>query len=47
MAENMKVKYDKYCRNFQNINILIFVVVVFDPQTMFQFVCLVGLKQNL
>ncbi|KAH1147770.1 hypothetical protein GYH30_042756 [Glycine max] len=39
MAENMKViKYDKYWGNVKNMNILIFVVVVLNPRTKFQFV---------
>ncbi|CAI8603038.1 unnamed protein product [Vicia faba] len=38
MAENMKVKYDKYWGDVEKMNKLIFVAVVLDPQHKMQFV---------
>ena len=32
MAEEMKLKYDKYWRNINNINYLLFVAVLLDPR---------------
>ena len=32
MAENMKTKYEKYYRNVENINMLVFVAVILDPR---------------
>ena len=32
MASKMKIKYDKYCGNFEKINMLLFVIVVLDPR---------------
>ncbi|XP_050895477.1 zinc finger BED domain-containing protein RICESLEEPER 2-like [Lathyrus oleraceus] len=38
MAENMKVKYDKYWGKVEKMNMLIFVAVVLDPRHKMQFV---------
>ncbi|CAI8591244.1 unnamed protein product [Vicia faba] len=38
MAENMKVKYDKYWGDVEKMNKLIFLVVVLDPRHKMQFV---------
>ncbi|CAI8609757.1 unnamed protein product [Vicia faba] len=50
MAENMKVKYDKYWGKVEKMNMLIFVAVVLDPRHKMQFVRLFlgnGQTENL
>ena len=38
MAEKMKLKCDKYWSNVNNINVLLFIVVVFDPRYKMKYV---------
>jgi hypothetical protein len=50
MAEKMKTKHDKYCKNLDDINLMLFIAIIHDPRTKldafdFLFVEVLNIKQ--